>query len=433
MLCAAKLDKTIKSIVILFLIQCFTLPAVANEIPSKPQPIVMAYWENWGTYANYPMPNNAQGSTNRVLSEQLKGLNALAYAFLEITPNGTLQFSDVWSDLDPKSAQDKKFCGLSPESCKGYPRNAGLGNFSAFAKAPVTHHVISIGGENHDDAWENAIKHPDQFVSTLKMLVETYHIDWLDMDYEPVNGVPPENIQGLINLTNKIRQILPHLIISYAIPANKDNIKKFGKTNWQRLEKNLNYVSIMGYEMHGVFDKDNPYTALHSALIANDSDGYSDESALQALNLVGVKNDKIILGMPLYGSAVGGVQISGVGQVFTKAVKGDLDEETCSLKLAANNVCGGLFQYKTLVDKNYQTLPVMSDGKVVGVYAYDAQKKVFVSYDNPASAAAKAQYIVNGKLAGVMFWALRFDKPIHDPQSLLASVDKVLGIALRLY
>jgi chitinase len=399
----------------------------AQNDPSQ-QPIVMGYWENWGTYHGFPMPNNAQHQSNPVLSKQFTGINALAYSFLEVANDGTIIFSDAGSDLDPNSTQDKTFCASSPKSCGS---GAWLGNFTAFANAPVAHHVVSIGGAGHDSTWVNAFSYPDQFVMNLKSLVKVYNIDWLDIDYEPRDGVPTTQINSFINLTNKIKQEMPDLKISYTIPANAEHVKSFGSANWDLLAKNLTYVNIMGYDMHGAFDgaKDhkNPLTALHSALIADSTD-FSDESTIKALNAAGIPNSKIILGMPIYGRAVGGVQIAGIGQTFVQSYRGDLDEESCSVNLSNSNYCSGMIQYKTLVDKNYTAVPVTISGKLSGVYAYDARQNIFVSYDNAESAKAKAQYVLDNHLAGAMFWALRFDKPIDDPQSIIGAVDKVFGI-----
>lgn len=426
-----QLSSTIKqgvNIGLVSLLTGFALPVMAQEVKINQAPIVMGYWENWGTYANFPIPNNAQNSTNPVLSGQLTGLTALAYAFLEVTSDGSIQFSDAWSDLNPNNPQDKNFCNLSPQSCPNFPKNAGLGNFSAFVNTSVAHHVISIGGAGHDQSWENAFNHPVQFAISLKQLVTTYkNIDWIDIDYEPVGGVPSQNILSLINLTSKIKAALPNIIISYTIPANADSIKNFGQANWQRLMNAVDYISVMGYDLHGAFDSSNPYTDLHSALYSSNNN-FSTDSAIKALTSVGVSNNKIILGMPMYGRAVGGVQVSGLGQTFIESVKGDLDDANCSLNLHAGNVCSGMIQYKTLVDQKYTAVPAMINGKLSGVYAYDAKQKVFVSYDNTESAKAKAQYAVDNKLAGVMFWAIRFDKPVEDAQSILASVDKVYGI-----
>lgn len=399
----------------------------STAMASESGPIVMGYWENWGTYQNFPMSGNAQNSNNATLNGQMTGLNAIAYAFLEVNTSGVIKFSDVWSDLNPNSPQDVSFCGASPQSCEGFPSNSGLGNFTAFTKSPVTHHVISVGGAGHDDAWENAFSHPDQFVSSLKTMVDIYKVDWLDIDYEPVGGVPAQNIQRFINLVNKIKQTIPNLNLSYTIPANANSVASFGSANWQNLTKNLNYVSIMGYDLHGAFDTSNPYTALHSALYA-DANDFSVDSTVKALNQAGVANGKLILGMPMYARAVGGVAASGLGQVFTESVQGDLDDAGCSTNLYAGNVCSGMIQYKIVADQHYTDVPVTVSGKIAGVYAYDASKKRFLSYDNAQSATAKAQYALDNKMAGVMFWALRFDKPVTDSQSILGAVDKVFGI-----
>ncbi|MDQ2995082.1 MAG: glycoside hydrolase family 18 protein [Pseudomonadota bacterium] len=399
------------------------VPTITN---AAAKPIVMGYWENWGAYQDFPMPNNAKGSTNAKLSAQLTIINAIAYAFLEVAKDGSLQFGDAWSDLDPKSVQDKKFCNALRTSCPGFPQKAGLGNFTAFTKTHIKHHVVAVGGAGHDKAWENAFVHPEKFIASLKTLVTVYKIDWLDIDYEPIGGVPEYNISRFIELIHKIRLALPSLTLSYPIPANFHSVENFGKANWQKLSADLNYISIMGYDMHGSFDGAHPYTALHSALVDAKENDYSIENTLRELNNAGVANSKIILGMPMYGRAVGGVVAKGINQLFTKGVRGDLDQKYCRTHLRSSKRCDGTIQYKTLVDQNYTAIPVILDKRLVGVYAYDAKKNIFVSYDNPASAAAKTRYALDKQLAGVMFWALRFDKPIDDPQSILAAVDRVI-------
>lgn len=390
------------------------------------QPVIMGYWENWGTYQNFPMPNNAQGSTNPIFSGQMTGLTAIAYAFLEVTEDGTLKFSDSWSDLSSNNAPDTAFCTKSPASCPGFPE-AGLGNFNAFVNAPVAYHVLSVGGAGHDASWENAFAHPDQFVASLKTLVTTYQkIEWLDIDYEPLNGISAQNIPRFINLVAKINQALPGLMISYTIQSDPDKVANFKKENWQKLSPYLTYVNIMAYDMFGSFNKnDDPNTASASALVGSK---YSGDATRQALNQVGIPNEKIVLGIPMYGRAVGGVPASGLRQPFTQAVHGDLDDANCSINLNDPNYCGGMIQYKTLIDQKYVAQPVMVNGVIDSVYAYDDNKKIFVSYDNAESAKAKAQYAVNNKLGGVMFWAIRFDKPVDDAQSILAAVDSVYGI-----
>lgn len=143
------------------------LCAMFNLSNVQAAPFLMGYWENWDEYNNFPMPNNAKGEDNPYLTAQLTGLNALAYAFLEVAPTGAVSFNDAWSDLDPNSTQDQQFCQQFPESCPGFPAKAGIGNFIAFSKAPIAHHVVSIGGAGHDDSWETAFRNPDRFIASL--------------------------------------------------------------------------------------------------------------------------------------------------------------------------------------------------------------------------------------------------------------------------
>lgn len=420
-------SKILSKIMLLALIGSLGLGASsANAAKAKKSssgtPIVMGYWENWGTYQGFPFANNA------VLNAQLTGLNTIAYAFLEVASDGTLQFFDVYSDLT-NSTQDQQYCQQFSSGCANYnPSASGLGNFDAFTQASITHHAISVGGAGHDVNWENAFNNPNQFVASLKAFINLYPaVDWLDIDYEPVGGVPANDIQKFIALVASIHQALPQLTLSYAITPNQQSINNFGQANWAALASNLTYVSVMGYDMHGSFDTTNPKTALHAALYANND--FSDDQAVHALTAMGLPSNKIILGMPMYGRAVGGVAAPGLGQVFTQAVQGDLDDTSCTTQLGMGNTCGGLFKYSSL--SNYTATPVQVNGQLAGVYAYNAG--TFISYDNPASAVVKAQYAVNNNLAGVMFWALKDDQPVMvnnqvNQNSLLGAVDGVYGI-----
>jgi chitinase len=44
------------------------------------------------------------------------------------------------------------------------------------------------------------------------------------------------------------------------------------------------------------------------------------------------------------------------------------------------------------------------DGSASVPYLYSAEKRVFVSYEDPESLAAKCRYVLSHKLGGIMFW-----------------------------
>ena len=58
-------------------------------------------------------------------------------------------------------------------------------------------------------------------------------------------------------------------------------------------------------------------------------------------------------------------------------------------------------------------------------YLYNPDKKVWVSYDDPQSLAAKCKYVMEHKLRGIMFW----DYEADSTGALLDAVDAGLGIA----
>ena len=60
------------------------------------------------------------------------------------------------------------------------------------------------------------------------------------------------------------------------------------------------------------------------------------------------------------------------------------------------------------------------DATAKAPYLYNADKRIFVSYEDPESLALKCDYILKNKLAGIMFWEYS-----GDPKGeLLKTVDK---------
>ena len=57
-------------------------------------------------------------------------------------------------------------------------------------------------------------------------------------------------------------------------------------------------------------------------------------------------------------------------------------------------------------------------------YLYNSEKKIWVSYDDPQSLAAKCKYVMEHKLRGIMFWDYESD----STGALLDAVDAGLGI-----
>ncbi len=176
--------------------------------------VIAGYWTDWSPYWTirpYPISGSLSSTTGKPIDnvdfdQQMNKLNTLNYAFLEANTNGVLQFFDPWSDL---SVADISFCQKNQEICRGQIPNSGLGSFSAFSKLnsqfPNLKRIISVGGFNHDETFHNAFRNPQNFVKSVVAIIETYHIDGIDLDFEPQDGWTSENVANYLDLAKQLR------------------------------------------------------------------------------------------------------------------------------------------------------------------------------------------------------------------------------------
>ncbi len=426
------------------IISCVVLAGLAAQAfaANSPTPNTIGYYENWDVYASPSYPfDGANGISNPDLGYKLARLNTISYAFMEVDSNGVVQFSDTWSDL---SSSDQNFCtanSVNTEICNGAnfdpaKTNVHFGNFGAFANSSVPVRLVSIGGASHEASWQNAMTYPTSFVNSIVALVNNYKLSGVDIDYEPLGG-NNYNSANFVSLITQLRSALgKNAVITLSTFTSGQSLKNFlSSDQWVEVKDQVNFINIMGYDMHGEFDSP-PVTGLQSALYTG-SNTFSDDDAVQTLTGFGISPAQLILGYPSYGRAVGGVSSQGIGQPFTTSFQGDLDPSNCVITLGAQDVCSGMVSYNWILSQSLSPQYINVNGAVSGAYANFGNN--FISYDDPNSIKAKAQYTLSNQLGGMMTWALRFDAPAvnadgtTNPQSLLSTVDSSLGITPRPY
>ena len=443
---------------------------------SANQPVVVGYWSDWGIYwperpyAVSGSNNNGAVITNPDLDSQLAKLDIVNYAFLEVDTsdpiqdqsnykitlnpnNGSLYFYDPWADL---SSKDVEFCKQHSAMCQNQDVSWNRGNFQALLaqknKYPNLKVAISVGGWDHDASFEGrninlknpnnpnetisvhipgAFEKPEKLVESLKALVNEYHIDGIDLDYEPQQGFNATNSKQLVNLVNAIHEALPNLIITLAVFANSGKVKAFddgANHNWQAIAKNIKYLYVMGYDMHGSFD--NPQiTGLQSGLYFDQNEPtdpafphFNVDEAIKTYLAVGVPAEKIVMGIPSYARFVGGVPATnnGLFQSFTTTPMGDLGAP------------GGMESYYAIAQQwlnsgGFSEYISTVNGQASGAWAYNPSTQTFGSYDNTVVIDSKVRYIKEKGLGGIMMWELRSDLPANDEASLLKHMAKVKG------
>lgn len=416
------------------------LAVAANGGPTHR--ILMTYWsDNVSRFAGYPMPGSSAPSgatqTNQQMQRQLDAINVLAYAFLQVDAAGDVYFADPAVDLS--TADLRHFCAQHPTACP-HPASASAGSFAAFARLTNRYHsllkIASIGGAGSQSTLDNALNHRKSFVRSAVSLIHAYHLDGLDLDFEPDAFFGPRQGEQYAELVVALRrQLVGQAFISIEVPGDWETLRSIDCSSDSRCKDNLAliagdaYISLMGYDYHGPLypgavtgSDSNLYSDPHEPLLA----GFyhvSDNQAVEYLTFMGVPADRILLGFPAYFVCYGGVVAApgshGLYQPFDRSLTKIYD-------LGELKGVGSDRFARRLLDAGFRPHRLLIGGKLSAVYAYSASSQEWMSYDNAASIAAKADYVIARHLGGMMMWEIGEDMPVDNPRSLLGSAHRVL-------
>jgi chitinase len=153
---------------------------------------------------------------------------------------------------------------------------------------------------------------------------------------------------------------------------------------------------------------DDKITGHHAPLFTNPADPkkISADRSVQEYEQAGVPAAKIVLGVPFYGH-----------------VWGEVDDVDHGLYRPGVQIPNTFAHYGNIIDSMISNgFTRYWDGIAAVPYLYSAEKKIFVSYEDPESLALKCKYVLDHKLAGIMFWEYSADRN----GALLNAVDQGL-------
>ncbi|RIA83301.1 Glycoside Hydrolase Family 18 protein [Glomus cerebriforme] len=356
--------------------------------------VIAAYYTSWSIYAR----------AYNVTDIDSDKMTHLLYAFANLKPDGEVFLGDAWADTD------KHFDG---DSWNDVNRNL-YGNFKQLGllkkKTRNFKVSLSIGGWSWSTNFPVVASKSDsrkKFVTSSINLLKDLGLDGLDVDWEyPRNG---EDAKNYVKLLKELREALDDysesrnhsckLLLTAAMPCGEDHYRTM---NLKEMNKYLDIFYLMAYDFRGSWSSK---TGHQSNLYGGD---LSTHKAVEYYINKGVANNKLVIGMPMYGRAFQNTR--GLGSSYDGVGDGTWEQ--------------GIYDYKKLPR---QGAVEHFDENEVASYSYSASDKEFVTYDNPQVIIQKTDYIKHNHLRGVMFWELSGDFPTSHERSLLTAAYHGLG------
>lgn len=264
---------------------------------------------------------------------------------------------------------------------------------------PALRILVSVGGWTWSGGFSDAALTPrsrEKFIASAVHFIERHKLDGIDLDWEYPgqagngNTFRPEDKHNFTLLLAELRQRLDReeprlhrrLYTSIAAGASARYIEH---TEMDKVSRYLDTVNLMTYD----FYVGGPATGHDAPLFHNPADPkhVSADNAVSLFLEAGVPASKLVLGVPFYGRSWGEVSAANHGLFQPgKAAK------------------GVHFSYPDLPSLLAQGYVRYWDTEAGVPYLYSAQKRVFVTYEDPQSIAGKCRYVREHNLGGVMFW-----------------------------
>jgi GH18 family chitinase len=366
---------------------------------------IVGYYPAWKWYARQQMV-----SPQTIKYDRYSVIN---YAFFKPLPDGSLTGTDDWADEN--LLLGKINWETTPKS--HYP-NTSIVDLAHKAGVKI---LISIGGWSESDLFPKIAadaQKRQKFASECTRLVVFYNLDGIDIDweypgYDEHKGTPADK-QNFTFLLRGVRDSLSALtqqtginyLLTGAFGASPDQMENI---EWNNVAPLMDAINLMTYDFYGSFSAETGHHAALYASSAKVANANTDAAARHLTEKYGVSPSKINIGLAFY------------GQSMKTKITPSLNTQTLN-KSDEKTFKNGTNYHEIVARIKDNTFTEHWDDAAQASYLTGNNGlNTFVTYENTRSISAKAQYVLDKSLRGVIIWELTGDYLPPNGQNVIAS------------
>lgn len=269
--------------------------------------------------------------------------------------------------------------------------------------------LLSLGGwggcKTCSDVFSTAAGR-DAFSQSVKEWTDKLGTDGIDLDWEypAIEGHPghPYKVEDRANFTALVISLRKALGKKQEISFAAGGFTKFleESVEWKPVMEVVNRVNIMSYDLINGYST---VTGHHPGLYSTPVQKESADNAVKYLLSIGVPANKLVIGAAFYARVFEGVDSVDHGLNRPGKFKSFVPYKNFPTTISPE--LGYTFYW---------------DDVAKAPYGYNANKKLFATFDDSRSLDLKTQYALDKGLNGIMFWELTLDKPAPG---LLQAID----------
>ncbi len=357
------------------------------------EPELIGYFPSW----KWTSRNNLV-TPEKIAYDKLDIIN---YAFFFPLPDGTITGKDTVGD-------------------SLYLRGASDTRLTALAHKNGVKVLLSLGGWEDSNNFPAVAAHPDLravFAHSCVEAIRTYDLDGIDIDWEYPGYVghkgTPADKENYTLLLQTLRDSLAaegllqrrRYLLTAALPASPSILSMI---EIEKVANILDLLNVMTYDFYGPWDPVANHNAPLYPSVGADSARCIDAAFAMYNRVPGIPSTKINVGVPFY------------GQTYTHCTS--LNHSHAGPDTTHFSRFGAFYyDIVRIIDRCERHW----DEDAMVPYLVNKEWQLLISYDDEESVRAKASYVVDNNLHGLIIWEITGDYMPDGTTPLLNAIDSV--------